>query len=177
MSVSNFSSQLWNLTQAKLLTGKEHIVLQALKSFEGDKGLFPSHTSIAIKAGCSVRTVISALNKAYELGLVERFIRRTVHKQSGRIVRGTNLYTLKKIDLSEAKALMKARAQKLRECLERKKAQFLAGFSKCNFRTEPNSKSSLSLERRSHSSVQEYLALISEWDREHKSMLELRNCS
>ncbi|MBS0984338.1 helix-turn-helix domain-containing protein [Gluconobacter cerinus] len=178
--VMKFSSQLWQLTQAKQLTGKEHIVLQALSSFEGDKGLFPSHTTIAIKAGCSVSTVIRTLQKAYELGLVERTIRRAASR-SGRIVRGTNFYTLRKIDLSQAIELAKERAQKLRECLERKKQQFLNGFSKWHSATEHNSKSLISPNRQHHLAVTDYLSMISEWDKAHKgaqkSLFVPPNCS
>lgn len=176
MTVSTFSSQLWQLTQAKQLTGKEHLVLQALASFEGDKGLFPSHESIAIKAGCSCATVIRTLKKAYELGIVKRTLRRTI-SSSGRIVRSSNTYTLHLKDLADCVALAKQHAQKLRDALERRKAQFLNRFSKLQNASGPNSKSYNLEEKRSHSSVQDYLALISEWDREHKSRLRAQNCS
>lgn len=164
----SFSSQLWKLTQSKLLTGKEHIVLQALASFEGDKGLFPSHTTIAIRAGCSCSTVIRTLKKAYELGLVQRVKRRNVHS-SGRIVRGTNFYTLKQIDLTEAKQLMIERAKKLKEALARKKSQFLNAFSKWHFQASTDSKSLLSSKREGHLSVQEYLSLIEAWQKQEKT--------
>lgn len=167
VTMVSFSSQLWKLTQAKLLTGKEHIVLQALASFKGDKGLFPSHTTIAIRAGCSCSTVIRTLKKAYELGLVEKVARRNVHS-SGRIVRGTNLYTLKRIDLVEAKKLMKERTQKLKDALERKKRQFLNGFSKFQNQASTDSKSLISSKRNAHLSVQEYLSLVEGWCMEQK---------
>jgi len=55
--MTSFASQIWTLTQARQITAKTHLVLQALASFEGHRGLFPSHESIAARAGCSTRTV------------------------------------------------------------------------------------------------------------------------
>lgn len=84
-----------------MISGKTHLVLQALASFEGPPGLFPSHEAIAARAGCSTRTVIRSLEKAYLLGLVERTRRRV--KRQGRMVSGSNLYRLVLKPLEQAK--------------------------------------------------------------------------
>lgn len=118
-----FSSQLWTLTQSRTITGKTHLVLQALASFAGPHGLFPSHESIAVRAGCSPRTVIRSLEVAYSLGLVERTRRRV--KRSGRVVNGSNLYRLLVRPMEQAKAAAKHYAQQLREALARRKQRLL----------------------------------------------------
>lgn len=118
-----FSSQLWTLTQSRMISGKTHLVLQALASFEGPHGLFPSHEAIAARAGCSARTVIRSLEKAYLLGLVERTRRRV--KRQGRMVSGSNLYRLVLKPLEQAKVAARHYAQQLREALARRKQRFL----------------------------------------------------
>jgi len=119
MTTPTFSSQLWTLTQARQITGKTHIVLQALASFTGLHGTFPAHETLAAKAGCSVRTVIRALDQAYALGLVER-TRRMV-RRGNRLVRTSNAYRLLSVGTEAAKQAAMAYAQQMRDALERRK--------------------------------------------------------
>lgn len=120
--MTSFASQIWTLTQARQITAKTHLVLQALASFEGHRGLFPSHESIAARAGCSTRTVIRALETAYSLGLVERTRQRM--RRSGRIVNGPNRYRLIVVSLEQAKAAALYATQRLKEALARRKLRF-----------------------------------------------------
>lgn len=120
--MTSFASQIWTLTQARQITARTHLVLQALASFEGYRGLFPSHESIAARAGCSTRTVIRALETAYSLGLVERTRQRMRH--SGRIVNGPNRYRLILVSLEQAKAAAVHATQRLKEALIRRKQRF-----------------------------------------------------
>ncbi|KXV17464.1 helix-turn-helix domain-containing protein [Gluconobacter oxydans] len=120
--MTSFASQIWTLTQARQITAKTHLVLQALASFEGHRGLFPSHESIAARAGCSTRTVIRALETAYSLGLVERARQRM--RRSGRIVNGPNRYRLIVVSLEQAKAAALYATQRLKEALARRKLRF-----------------------------------------------------
>jgi DNA-binding transcriptional regulator YhcF (GntR family) len=136
--MTSFSSTLWNLTQAHTITAKTHLVLQALSSFAGHRGLFPSHESIAAKAGCSVRTVIRALETAYRLGIVERTRQR--QRVSGRICNGPNRYRLLVKPLEQARAAAAHYTQQLRDALARRKQAFL---SKCQIGTGPHSQSNL----------------------------------
>ena len=124
--MTSFASTLWTLTQSRQITGKTHIVLQALASFQGHRGLFPSHESIASRAGCSVRTVIRALEAAYRLGVVERTRQR--QRVSGRICNGVNRYRLIIKPLEQARAAAAHYTQQLKDALARRKQQFL---SKC----------------------------------------------
>jgi len=133
---TSFPAQLWALTQARKITGKTHIVLAALASFEGHRGLFPSHESIAARAGCSIRTVIRALETAYRLGLVERTRQRIRH--GARVVNGVNRYRLILVDLEQAKVAAAHNLLRLREALARRKQRFL---SKCQTGSESHSQS------------------------------------
>ena len=148
--MTSFASTLWTLTQARQITGKTHLVLQALASFQGYRGLFPSHESIASRAGCSVRTVIRALETAYRLGIVERMRQR--QRVSGRICNGVNRYRLIINPLEQTKAAAAYYMQKLKDALARRKQAFL---SKCQnsseiysqnnfFNTEPLSAAGMS---------------------------------
>lgn len=134
----SFASQVWTLTQAHKITAKTHIVLQALASFQGHKGLFPSHESIASRAGCSVRTVIRSLETAYSLGIVERTRQRI--RRSGRVVNGPNRYRLLTIPLEQAKASARHLKQQLQEALNRRKLRI---SSKCHLVSGDNSQSNL----------------------------------
>ena len=120
--MTSFASQIWTLTQARQITAKTHLVLQALASFQGHRGLFPSHESIAARAGCSTRTVIRALEIAYSLGLVERTRQRM--RRSGRVVNGPNRYRLILVSLEQAKAAAAHATQRLKEALARRKILF-----------------------------------------------------
>jgi len=134
----SFASQVWTLTQSHQLTAKTHLVLQALASFAGHKGLFPSHESIAGRAGCSVRTVIRALETAYSLGIVERTRQRI--RRSGRVVNGPNRYRLLIAPMEQARAKAQHLKQQLQEALNRRKARF---SSKCQNVSGDNSQSNL----------------------------------
>jgi len=109
-----------------MITAKTHLVLQALASFEGQRGLFPSHESIAARSGASVRTVIRSLEAAYRLGIVERTRQR--QRVSGRICNGVNRYRLIVKPLEQARAAAAHYTQQLRDALARRKQAFL---SKC----------------------------------------------
>ena len=124
--MTSFASTLWTLTQAHTITAKTHLVLQALASFEGHRGLFPSHESIAARSGASVRTVIRALETAYRLGIVQRTRQR--QRVSGRICNGVNRYQLITKPLEQAKAAAAHYTQQLKDALARRKQAFL---SKC----------------------------------------------
>ncbi|MBS1089934.1 helix-turn-helix domain-containing protein [Gluconobacter wancherniae] len=142
----SFASQIWTLTQAHKITGKAHIVLMALASFQGHKGLFPSHESIASRAGCSVRTVIRSLETAYSLGIVERTRQRI--RRSGRVVNGPNRYRLLIAPMEQAKASARHLKQQLQDALNRRKARL---SSKCQNASGDNSQSNLFYENRSPS--------------------------
>lgn len=124
--MTSFASQIWTLTQSRTITAKTHLVLQALASFSGSRGLFPSHESIAARAGCSVRTVIRGLEMAYRLGIVERTRQR--QRVSGRLVNGVNRYRLLVKPLEQARAAAAHYTQQLKDALARRKQRFL---SKC----------------------------------------------
>jgi len=134
--MTSFTSTLWTLTQSRAITAKTHLVLQALASFQGHRGLFPSQESIAARAGCSVRTVIRALETAYRLGIVERTRQR--QRVSGRLVNGVNRYRLILKPLEQARAAAAHYTQQLRDALARRKQRFL---SKCQNGSELDSQS------------------------------------
>jgi len=136
--MTSFASQLWTLTQARQITAKTHLVLQALASFSASRGIFPSHESIAARAGCSVRTVIRSLDTAYQLGLVERTRQR--QRVSGRICNGVNRYRLIIKPLEQARVAAAHYTQQLKDALARRKQAFL---SKCQNGSELNSQSNL----------------------------------
>jgi len=121
-----FRRSLWTLLQARQITGSQHVVLSALASFAGHRGIFPSHESIAARAGCSVRTVIRSLEQAYALGLVERTRQRV--RRGPRVVNGPNRYRLILIDLEQAKVAAAYNLERLKAALARRKQRFL---SKC----------------------------------------------
>ena len=154
--MTSFASQIWTLTQARRITAKTHLVLQALASFEGHRGLFPSHESIAARAGCSVRTVIRALETAYSLGLVERTRQRV--RRSGRVVNGPNRYRLILVGLEQAKVAATHATQRLKEALARRKLRF---SSNCQNGSGPNFQRDISFEK--PRSKNDWLDLIASW--------------
>jgi len=154
--MTSFVSQIWTLTQSRAITAKTHLVLQALASFEGHRGIFPSHESIAARSGASVRTVIRALETAYRLGLIERTRQR--QRISGRVCSGPNRYRLILTDLEQAKAAALHAAQCLREALARRKLRF---SSKCQKGSEAYSQSDMFYER--PRSKSDWLDLIASW--------------
>ncbi|WP_367161317.1 helix-turn-helix domain-containing protein (plasmid) [Kozakia baliensis] len=116
---ASFASQLWTLTQARQISGRMHLVLQALASFTGLHGTFPAHETIAARAGCSVRTVIRALERAYELGIVERTRRMVRHGKQ--LVRTSNAYRFMSGSQEQAKASAVHFAEQMRKALKRRK--------------------------------------------------------
>ena len=88
----SFRQQVNNLYFEGKLTISHKSVLMTLATFLGRAGLFPSHETIATACNRSERTVIRALERAYELGLVVRTRRMVV--QGGKKVRTSNLYRL-----------------------------------------------------------------------------------
>lgn len=87
-----FRQQVNNLYFDGKLTISHKAVLMTLATFLGPKGLYPSHEAIAKACNRSERTVIRALERAYELGLVVRTRRMVV--QGRKKVRTSNLYRL-----------------------------------------------------------------------------------
>lgn len=154
--MTSFASQIWTLTQARQITARTHLVLQALASFEGHRGLFPSHESIADRAGCSTRTVIRALETAYSLGLVERTRQRM--RRSGRVVNGPNRYRLILVSLEQAKVAAAHATQRLKDALSRRKLRF---SSNCQNGSEPNFQRDISFEN--PRSKNDWLDLIASW--------------
>lgn len=140
--MTSFASQLWTLSQAKEITGTTHLVLKALASFSGPRGLFPSHESIAARAGCSTRSVIRALEAAYRLGIVERTRQRV--RRGQRLVNGPNCYRLIITTMEQAKAAALHNARRLREALERRKQRL---FSNCQNDSGSHSQSSFSFQK------------------------------
>ena len=97
-----FRQQIMNLYFEGTLKPSEKAVLMTLASFLGRGGLYPSHESIAVACRYSVRTVIRALERAYELGLVERTYRMKI--EGGKKVRTSNLYRLIVTSSEQARA-------------------------------------------------------------------------
>ncbi|AAW59779.1 helix-turn-helix domain-containing protein [Gluconobacter oxydans] len=154
--MTSFACQIWTLSQSKQITAKTHLVLQALASFQGHRGLFPSHESIAARSGASVRTVIRALETAYQLGIVERTRQRV--RRSGRLVNGPNRYRLILTDLEKARVAAAHAALRLKEALARRKQRIL---SNCHFGSGSHSQSDIfSYKPRSKN---EWLDLIASW--------------
>jgi len=87
-----FRQQVMNLYFEGALKPSEKSVLMTLATFLGRGGLYPSHESLAEACRYSVRTVIRALERAYELGIVERT--RRMKREGGKKVRTSNTYRL-----------------------------------------------------------------------------------
>ena len=148
--MTSFASQIWALTQGRQITATTHLVLQALASFAGHRGLFPSHESIAARAGCSVRSVIRGLETAYRLGIVERTRQR--QRIAGRLCVGPNRYRLLVKPLEQARAAATHYTQQLKDALARRKRAFLSKcqngsgtyFQSTLFNAEPTSAAGMS---------------------------------
>ena len=75
------------------LTAKAFLVLRQLAFYLGNRGeAWPSHETLAERAGCCVRTVQRALQAARDLGLVDWVERRV--RAAWRWLRTSNLYRL-----------------------------------------------------------------------------------
>lgn len=64
-----FRRMVMNLYYAGTLKHSEKSILMTLATFMGRGGLYPSHEAIAEASNYAVRTVIRALERAYELGI------------------------------------------------------------------------------------------------------------
>jgi len=119
----SFRRQVLALRAQRELTCAQKDVLMTLATFLGREGLWPSHQTLARAAEVSVRTVIRALEKAYEQGLVER-IRRTTTRGVRR-VRTSNAYRLlvRDVEQIQAKAAHIGKAVFRRVFLSDKKAE------------------------------------------------------
>ena len=104
-TITSFHRQLGYLSREKKISHVTNRVLAVLASFLGPDGLFPSHESIAERTGCHRRTVIRALERAYELGIVERTHQRAYVE--GKWVRTSNRYRLIVTKTGQAKAATK----------------------------------------------------------------------
>ena len=104
-TITSFHRQLGYLSREKKISHVTNRVLAVLASFLGPDGLFPSHESIAERTGCHRRTVIRALERAYELGIVERTHQRA--RLDGKWVRTSNRYRLIVTKTGQAKAAAK----------------------------------------------------------------------
>ena len=78
----------WYLHSGKA-TGTDMLVLVALQSFQGNNGLYPSMSAIAKRAGLSKRTVINAIGRLCEEGVLKKMNRRT--SDGGNL---TNVYSV-----------------------------------------------------------------------------------
>lgn len=119
----SFRRQVLALRAQRELTCAQKDVLMTLATFLGRDGLWPSHQTLARAAEVSVRTVIRALEKAYEQGIVER-VRRTI-TQGARRVRTSNAYRLlvSNAEQIQAKAAHIGKAVFRRFLLSDKKAE------------------------------------------------------
>ena len=61
---------VWTQFRIGNLTRACRDVLLTLRTFDGNAGLYPSHATLADRAGCAVRTVQEALRQGRALGLV-----------------------------------------------------------------------------------------------------------
>jgi len=135
-----FRRMVMNLYYAGTLKHSEKSILMTLATFMGRGGLYPSHEAIAEASNYAVRTVIRALDRAYELGIVER-LHRTVRK-GNKMVRTSNMYRLivdvaqqaRVASLNMGRAVLRAaqRAVSLSDRMAEKVSQnlFLRGKSK-----------------------------------------------
>jgi len=93
-----------NLSQLKEITPYQKAVLTSLVSYFGRKGCFPSHTTLAVDAGVSPRTVAKVLKEARLRGWLNWTNERIGRRQSSNRYRFTidNKYIAKIRDAVEA---------------------------------------------------------------------------
>jgi len=93
-----------NLAQLKEITPYQKDVLLSLVSYFGTKGCFPSHTTLAVDAGVSPRTVAKVLKEARLRGWLDWTNHRLGRRQSSNRYRFTidNKYISKIRDAVEA---------------------------------------------------------------------------
>ena len=88
-----WTARVWSEFHADNLTRTWRDVLLTLRTFRGPGGVaWPSHATLAARAGCSVRTVQRALGQARALGLVSWAERRV--RGAWRSLRTSNAYRL-----------------------------------------------------------------------------------
>lgn len=86
-----WTNRVWREFRADNLTRSMRDVLLTLRTFRGTGGAcWPSHETLADRAGCCVRTVQRALQQAQQLGLVTWCERRV--KAGWRWLRTSNWY-------------------------------------------------------------------------------------
>jgi DNA-binding transcriptional MocR family regulator len=85
-----YEQRIWREFRAGNLSRTERDVMLTLRTFSAPR--FPSHQTLADRAGCCVRTVQRALAAARELGLVEWAERRV--RAGWRWLRTSNVYRL-----------------------------------------------------------------------------------
>jgi hypothetical protein len=118
--MSAWFGRVYREYEAGNLTPLWRDVLLALGPFDACRlGIFPSHKTLAARARCSERTVLSALQAARRLGLVDWTATRV--RASWRALRGPNRYVLRVP--GTAVQWMKRTARKFcrRDTYERKK--------------------------------------------------------
>jgi hypothetical protein len=92
--MSAWFSRLKREYEAGNLPAKQYLVLCELGRFDACRlGIFPSHTTLAARARCGLRTVSRALQAARRLGLVEWAATRV--RAAWRSLQGPNRYVLK----------------------------------------------------------------------------------
>jgi DNA-binding transcriptional MocR family regulator len=88
-----WTARCWSEFRAGNLTRAFRDVLLTLRTFRGHGGIaWPSHETLASRAGCCVRTVQRALQQAQHLGLVSWVERRV--RAGWRWLRTSNAYRL-----------------------------------------------------------------------------------
>jgi DNA-binding transcriptional MocR family regulator len=91
--MSEWTNRVWREFRAGNLTRGYRDVLLTLRTFRGAGGLcFPSHATLADRAGCSPSTALRALQLARSLGLVSWAERRV--RAGWRWLRSSNAYRL-----------------------------------------------------------------------------------
>jgi Helix-turn-helix domain len=86
-----WKTRIWQEFHAGNLTRGYRDVLLTLRTYRGHGGLaWPSHATLALRAGCCVKTVQRALSAAQELGLVSWAERRM--RAAWRWLRTSNVY-------------------------------------------------------------------------------------
>ncbi|EHD12868.1 hypothetical protein CIN_22080 [Commensalibacter intestini A911] len=89
MNTFSLKQLFQNLSQLKEITPYQKAVLTSLVSFFGKKGCFPSHTTLAIDAGVSPRTVAKVLKEARLRGWLDWTNERIGRRQSSNRYRFT----------------------------------------------------------------------------------------
>jgi AraC-like DNA-binding protein len=92
MAVDHWTTRVWREFRVRNLTRTYRDVLLKLGAYARNGTAFPSHATLASRAGCSERTVRRTLQHARLLGLLDWSERRV--RRSWRWLRTSNLYQL-----------------------------------------------------------------------------------